>query len=69
MFAIMILSYAIIAFVDIKVTYHKQDKSKIIVYFTLMSMACVISIASQYMGNVPSIAEGIKSIVFKLIGK
>lgn len=69
MFVIMILSYAAISILDLKVSYHNQDKVKLYVYFALMTMSCVIGIASGYMENIPSPAELIKRIVLLLIGK
>lgn len=69
MFVMMILSYTIMTFVDLKATYHNQDKAKLIVYFFLMTASCAIGIASVYVGNIPSPADPIKNIVFTLMGK
>jgi hypothetical protein len=69
MFIIIILSYGIISFLDLKATYHSKDKKKLIIYFMLMAMSCGIGIASRYMKNMPSPAEPIQYIVFTLLGK
>ncbi|OGO77756.1 MAG: hypothetical protein A2Y23_03930 [Clostridiales bacterium GWB2_37_7] len=69
MFVIIIISYAIISFVDLKATYHNQDKAKLLVYFTLMTISCAISIASGFVKNMPSPANPIKNIIFALLGK
>lgn len=69
MFVMMILSYAITSFLDLKATYHNQDKVKLIVYFTIMTVSCAIGIASGYVEDMPSPAEPIKHIVFRLMGK
>jgi len=69
MFVMMILSYAITAFVDLKVTYHNQDKAKLMVYFALMTISCAIGIAGGYINDMPSPAEPIKHFVFTLMGK
>lgn len=68
-FVMMILSYTIFSFIDLKATYHNQDKAKRIVYFTLMTLSCAIGIASGYVKSMPSPAEPIKNIVFTLMGK
>jgi hypothetical protein len=65
----MILSYAMISFVDLKASFRNQDKAKLIVYFMLMSISCAIGIASRYVKNMPSPAEPIKDIVFSIMGK
>jgi archaellin len=69
MFVMMIVSYTIASFLDLKASYHNQDKAKRIVYFTLMAASCAISIAGRYVKNMPSPAEPIKNIVFTLMGK
>jgi archaellin len=69
MFIMIILSYAIISFVDLKATCYKQDKAKIIVYLTLITISCVIWIASVTVKNMPSPAGPIKQIVFAIMGK
>jgi hypothetical protein len=69
MFIMMILSYTITSFIDLKATYHNQDKVKLIVYFTLMIISCAIGIASGYVDNMPSPAIPIKHIVFRILGK
>lgn len=65
----MLLSYAVIAILDLRATYHNQDKVKLYVYFMLMTISCAIGIAIGYMENIPSPAEPIKRIVFMVIGK
>jgi hypothetical protein len=65
----MILSYAITSFLDLKATYHNHDKVKLIVYFALMTISCAIGIASGYVENMPSPADPIKHFVFALMGK
>jgi hypothetical protein len=69
MFVMMILSYAITSFLDLKATYHNQDKVKLMVYFTIMTVSCAIGIASGYVETMPSPSEPIKHIVFRLMGK
>jgi len=69
MLIMMIISYTITAFVDLKTTYHNQDKAKLIVYFVLMTTSCAIGIATVYVDNLPSPADPIKHIVFTIMGK
>lgn len=69
MFVMIILFYTVVSFIDLKATYHKQDKAKLITYFSLMTISCAIGIASGYLKNMPSPGETIKHIVFTLIGK
>jgi glycerol uptake facilitator-like aquaporin len=69
MFVMMVLSYAITAFIDLKSNYKKQDKVKLAVYFTLMAISCAIGSISGYAEKMPSPAEPIKNIVFTLMGK
>lgn len=69
MFFLLILSYAIISFLDLKSTYHNKDKAKLIAYFLLMAISLAISIASRYAEEMPSPAEPIKQLVFTIIGK
>jgi hypothetical protein len=69
MFIIIILSYAIISFIDLKTTCYKLDKARIIVYLTLITISCVIGIASGFVKNMPSPAGPIKQIVFAIVGK
>jgi hypothetical protein len=69
MVVMMILSYVITSFLDLKATYHNQDKAKLIVYFILMTASCAIGIASGYVKDMPSPAVPIKNIVFTLMGK
>lgn len=67
MFVIMILSYAAFAFFDLRVSFHNQDKKKLIVYFTLMAVSCAIGIASGYVRVMPSPARPLKDIVFAIM--
>ncbi|MDF2890671.1 MAG: hypothetical protein K0R80_1038 [Clostridia bacterium] len=69
MFFMMILSYAITSIIDLKATYHKQDKVKLIVYFTLMTLSCAIGIASGYVKEMPSPAVPIKQFILAIIGE
>jgi archaellin len=69
MFIMMILSYAITSYIDLSVTYHNQDRAKLIVYFMLMTVSCAIGIASAYVENMPSPADPIKYVVFTIIGR
>jgi hypothetical protein len=69
MFIVMILSYAVISLLDLKVTYNKQDKKKLIIYFVLMTISCGIGIANGYVKNMPSPSGPIKYIVLTLLGK
>lgn len=69
MAVMMILSYAITSFIDIKSDYKDHGKAELVVYFTLMTISCVIGTASGYVENMPSPAEPIKHIVFTLMGK
>ena len=69
MFIMIILSYTIISFIDLKATYHKQDKAKLITYFSLMTLSCAIGIASGYLANITSPGEIMKQIVFTLMSK
>lgn len=69
MFMMMILSYSITAFLDLKATYDSKSKNKLIIYFILMTISCAIGIASGYVREMPSPADPIKQLVFTLIGK
>ncbi|MDF2593288.1 MAG: hypothetical protein K0S75_2754 [Clostridia bacterium] len=69
MFMMMILSYAIASYLDLKTTYHKQDKAKLIVYFILMTISYAIGTASGYVREMPSPAEPIKQLIFAIMGK
>ncbi|HYE09834.1 MAG TPA: hypothetical protein VEF53_06610 [Patescibacteria group bacterium] len=69
MFFMMILSYAVTSYLDLRATYHNQDKAKLIVYFTLMTISCAIGITSGYAREMPSPAGPIKQFIFTLIGK
>lgn len=69
MFIMMILSYAIFGFIDLKASYHNQDKAKLRVYFVLMTISFAIGTASGYVKNMPSPADPIKYIVLTLMGK
>ena len=69
MIIMIILSYAILGFADLKATFQNQDKAKLRVYFVLMTLSFVIATASGYVKNMPSPADPIKHIVFTLMGK
>ena len=68
-FLMMILSYVIFGFFDLKVTYHNQDKAKLRVYFVLMTLSWAIGTASGYVKDMPSPADPIKHFVFMFMGK
>lgn len=67
MFMMMILSYAIFAFLDLRMSFHNQDKKKLAVYFTLMAISCAIGIASGYVHTMPSPARPLKDLVFSIM--
>lgn len=66
MFIMMIFSYAIFAFFDLKSTFHNQDKKKLFVYFTLMAISCAIGITSEYVQIMPSPARPLKEFIFSI---
>jgi hypothetical protein len=69
MFLIMIFSYAIFSYVDLKATFSQKDKKGLVVYFALMTISCIIGTASGYVKNMPSPAEPIKQLVLGIVGK
>lgn len=69
MVVMMIFSYAITAFFDLKATFYKEGKYKLAVYFILMAISCTIGIMSAYVEDMPSPADPIKQIVFAVMGK
>jgi uncharacterized membrane protein len=63
----MILSYAVFAFFDLRMSVHNQDKKKLIAYFTLMTISCAIGIASGYVRVMPSPARPLKDLIFSIV--
>lgn len=69
MFVMMILSYAVFGFLDLKATHQEKGKYELAVYITLMAISWAIGTASGYVEQMPSPAEPIKQMVFVLMGK
>ena len=66
---LVVLIYAMLIFFDLKATFHKEDKSKLAVYFTLMVLSCAVSIASVYVQELPSPIAPITNLFMKLLGQ
>lgn len=69
MFIMMIISYSILAYGDLKATFHKQSKSALVIYFTMMVISCAYGIASGYLSHMPTPADPIKKAVLWVLGK
>jgi uncharacterized membrane protein YesL len=69
MLIMMIISYMMITYVDLKATVHKHSKPALVIYFTMMVISCAYGIASVYISNMPTIADPIKKAVLWVLGK
>lgn len=68
-FIMLMLAYVILAYGDLKATYHKHSKIKLTVYFVMMLMSYAYGIVSIYAKKVPTPADPIKQAVLWIMGK
>lgn len=65
----MLISYTIVALIDLRIWYKDKDKRKLYIYLALMAISCMIGTANAGFTTVPSPARPIKQIVFYILGK
>ncbi len=69
MWIFVIVLYAIATVVDISTFTKANKKDQLLLYMSLMSISCAISIASNYVSSMPSPARLIKDIILSIIGR
>ena len=69
MWIVIVLLYMLVSVVDTSVFTRVNKKRQLMLYISLIAISCAISIASNYIKNMPSPAWPIKDIVLSIIGK
>lgn len=69
MWAMMLISYFVVSYIDTKAFTRLNEKGMLPFYIILMAASCIIGTAFRYVKYMPSPADPIKDIVLFLIGK
>ena len=69
MWIVIVLLYMLVSAVDTSVFTRVNKKGQLMLYIPLIAISCAISIATNYVKNMPSPASPIKDIVLSIIGK
>lgn len=69
MWIFVIVLYVLATVFDISTFTRVKKKDQLLLYISLMSISCAISIASNYVSNMPSPAGFIKDVILSIIGR
>ena len=69
MFILIIAVYALIIFIEAPTLFKKNNNKKLIIYLFLIAIPAIIDVLLSINVEVPSPSNGIKKIVFMIIGR
>ena len=69
MFLLIIMTYALVIFIEIPTIFKENNIKKVLLYLTLLVIPLIIDVLLSFNVEIPSPSNGIKKIVFMIIGR